>query len=674
MNKKYFIILIVALVLEVIVFNITSYCNLFGKYAKRTYNSDGLAKKQSNLENNYNGNLQLKYYGEDEERIFIQVPKINEKTVSVKLELKDIEDVVEYQVYFEDETSTEYQSLVSKKYIPSYEKSKYMPLYLSGKTESLIIVLNKDLYENVDKVIINENIPFEFNFIRFTLVFGILTFIYSLKNAKIFNKEYSVKDLNQEIILISIIAVLFALLAWINNFSTNVTEENFYSNDFVEALSKGQFHLLKEPTEKFLNLENKYDAFARGSTGIQRDVDYMWDTAYYNGKQYVYFGILPALISFLPFFLITKKYLEIPIVVFIFSMLIFVLFKEILLKILNMFFEKIPFKFVVYFLIIICSGSSILYANGMARVYELVIVAAVYFSLQGIFFILKSFENEKNKYLNIFWGSLFLSLSVACRPTALLVSLIIVPYLIYLLIENIKQLKTNKKPLIKLTISVGIPYITVGIALMIYNYIRFGNIFEFGAKYQITINNMLALSNRLATIPMGIITNFFSIPNFIPDFPFITNHNKLINFYGYYYIENMIGGLFIIAPICFLNFFIIKINKKIENKKLKIIINSLTIIGLLLAIVSIAMAGSSQRYLIDYSWMLILSGILIFMWLYSYFKSEEAKKILNYFLAIITIYMFLVGLSSGILSEKSYMERHSPEEYYKTKYMICFWE
>ena len=65
MNKKYFIILIVALVLEVIVFNITSYCNLFGKYAKRTYNSDGLAKKQSNLENNYNGNLQLKYYGED---------------------------------------------------------------------------------------------------------------------------------------------------------------------------------------------------------------------------------------------------------------------------------------------------------------------------------------------------------------------------------------------------------------------------------------------------------------------------------------------------------------------------------------------------------------------------------------------------------------------------------
>ena len=86
------------------------------------------------------------------------------------------------------------------------------------------------------------------------------------------------------------------------------------------------------------------------------------------------------------------------------------------------------------------------------------------------------------------------------------------------------------------------------------------------------------------------------------------------------------------------------------------------------------MAGSNQRYLIDYSWMIIISGILIFMWIYNYFKSDEAKKILNYFLIIITIYTALMGLSSGILSEKSYMERNSPEEYYKTKYMVCFWE
>ena len=79
----------------------------------------------------------------------------------------------------------------------------------------------------------------------------------------------------------------------------------------------------------------------------------------------------------------------------------------------------------VCYLIILCSGTLILYANGMSRFYEIVIIAGLYFVLQGIFFILKS--EEKSRHLNIFLGSLCLALSVACRPTDLLASIIIVP-------------------------------------------------------------------------------------------------------------------------------------------------------------------------------------------------------------------------------------------------------
>ena len=75
----------------------------------------------------------------------------------------------------------------------------------------------------------------------------------------------------------------------------------------------------------------------------------------------------------------------------------------------------------------------------------------------------------------------------------------------------------------------------------------------------------------------------------------------------------MIGGLFFIAPICFTIFAIFKVNKKIEKKELKILVNSLIIVGTLITIVSIMMAGSNQRYLIDYAWMFCLAGILIFL-------------------------------------------------------------
>lgn len=209
---------------------------------------------------------------------------------------------------------------------------------------------------------------------------------------------------------------------------------------------------------------------------------------------------------------------------------------------------------------------------------------------------------------------------------------------------------------------------------MIYNYIRFENPFEFGAKYQLTVINMGALKSRIFAIPTGIIANIFSIPNFIPDFPFITNHNKLLEFYGYYYIENMIGGLFMIAPICFMNFFVIKANKKTENRELKIVINSLIIVGTLIAIISIMMAGSNQRYLIDYAWMFILSGILIFIIIFNSFKSDETKNILKKVFGTITIFTFLIGILSGIVSEKENMKNYSSKMYYKTKYTICFWE
>lgn len=655
--KKFCIILIISLLLEIFIFNISSYRTVFGKYEEKICTEP-----------------QFLYYSDDSSRVFVLFDNINTKTTTFKIEFNNLEEITDYKIYYSDATTSAYTGGFYKKYIPGYEKSKYIPLNLSGETKSLIIEIDADLYENgkLVEVSVNEKIPFEFNFIRFAIVFFLITFAYFMKNGEIFNREYSNKDLKQELILLLILTAFFMILTFINIYSVNGNESEVYNKDFVEAIVQGQFNLLKNPSEKFIELENPYDALSRND--VERDVDYLWDTAYYNGKQYVYFGILPLLITFLPYYLITKKFLKIYVVVFIFSIFIFILLKEILLKLLSKYFDKIPFKMVVSFLIILCSGSLILYANGMSRVYELVIIVGLYFVLQGLYFIIKSTESEKNKYLNIFLGALFLALSVACRPTDLFASLIIVPYLLSLLIENIKNFKQDKKSLIKLIISVAIPYLTVGILLMWYNYVRFGNIFEFGSKYQITIANMGALGNRFSAIPTGLIANLFSIPNFVPDFPFIENHNKLAVFYGYYYIENMIGGLFIIAPICFMNFYIIKANKKSENKELKILANTLLIVAILITLISIMMAGSNQRYLIDYAYIYIISAILIFMIIYNSLKSDEAKKIMQKILCIITIYTCLIGISSGILSEKDYLKNNSPEEYYKTKYTICFWE
>jgi len=654
--SKILINLIIALFLEVIVFNITSYRVLLGNFEKRTYTE-----------------FELDQY--DDSRAILKIDNINTNIGTIKINFdKTVDEVKEYKIYFSDDTSSSYRGLNSKKYIPGNEKSKYMPLYLSGNVKGLMISVDKNIYESeqISEVVLNEKIPFELNITRFVITLGTFIVIYFLKNEKSFNENYEIKNLTQELALLFVLAVFFVISIFINQNSIEPDNLKIYNKMFVNSIYKGQLHLDYEPSEDFLNLENPYDDLQREI--VERGKDYLWDTAYYNGKFYVYFGILPLLVFFLPYYVITKKYLDIATVVFVLSIAIFILIKEILTKIINRYFEKIPFKFVLFSLIMLCAGSLILYAEGMSRVYELAVVSGLYCVLQGIYFILKSLESDEKKYFYIFAGSLFLSLSVACRPTDLFVSVLILPYLIKLLIENVEIFKTDKKPLVKLIFAVALPYLTVGALLMLYNYARFENPFEFGTKYQLTVVNMSALKNRIFAIPTGIIANLFSIPNFIPDFPFITNHNKLLQFYGYYYIENMIGGLFIIAPICFMNFLVVKANRKTENKELKVLINSLVIVATFIAVLSIMMAGSNQRYLIDYAWMFILSGILIFIVIFNSLKSDETKNILRKFFGVITIFTLLIGIFSGIVSEKENMKKYSEDVYYKTKYTVCFWE
>ena len=207
MKKEYFkiiLIFIIAIFLEVIIFNITSYRTLFGNYEELTY-------------------VNPEYMYEVDEKVYLRIDNVNTEIVSFKLNLKEFEGVTEYKLYYSDETSSEYFDLTSKNYISDLEKSKYIPLYLSGDTTSLVLSINKDIYveQHFDKVVLNEKIPFEFNFFRFFIVFAFFILSYFIKNSKIFNEEYSNKNLKQEYILLGIIAVFFVLLSYINTYSSS---------------------------------------------------------------------------------------------------------------------------------------------------------------------------------------------------------------------------------------------------------------------------------------------------------------------------------------------------------------------------------------------------------------------------------------------------------------------
>lgn len=473
-NKKLAIIfiLIFSVLLEVFVFNINHFRTLFGNFIEYNYKVPVATFNDKNATYeipNLNCKVATFSITLDDKAI---LKKINEDNKDKPIENFELE----YRLYYSDETSAEYRGLPSKHYISGNKGSHYITTFLSGDVSKLKVAIDRRNVEDIDYIIvgINQKIPFKFNIARFIIVSIILIFVYLINTAEFFAQSYSRYNIAQQLCLFGVLVVFFLLMFWVNKYSTPDTEDTLYNVEFVNSILHGKFDLDVEISDKFKELDNPYDDLAR-SNSLIRDVDYKWDTAYYGGKVYEYFGILPLLLFFLPYRLVTKKYLAISPVVFILSVCIGILLKEILEKIIDRYFPDTPFKMVVRMLLLLCFGSLLLYANALGRVYELAIISGLFFALAGIFLILQSMSVREQKFIYLFFGCLCLALSVACRPTDALVSFLIVPYLIGLLINSLKKvnnfydsskygdtLYTNSKlSLLKLIASVGVPYFMV---------------------------------------------------------------------------------------------------------------------------------------------------------------------------------------------------------------------
>ena len=266
----------------------------------------------------------------------------------------------------------------------------------------------------------------------------------------------------------------------------------------------------------------------------------------------------------------------------------------------------------------------------------------------------------------MFLGSLSLACSIACRPTQIFASLLIIPIILKIFIKNVKE----RKNILKNILVIAIPYISVAILLMRYNYLRFGNPLEFGEKYQLTVNNMKNLSLRWSLLPTGIFCNLFGLPTFQAVFPFIHVNGNIIDTFGYYYVEDMIGGAFCLSPIAFFCFGIFWLWKKCKNKDLKISALTFLIVGLIFVSFISLNAGSTGRYLLDFAWIFVICGIMIFMEILKQSQTEEGKKILGKVFNVIVCFTLIINILSAfcVIGGANSMRNNSPKEYFEAEY------
>lgn len=83
--------------------------------------------------------------------------------------------------------------------------------------------------------------------------------------------------------------------------------------------------------------------------------------------------------------------------------------------------------------------------------------------------------------------------------------------------------------------------------------------------------------------------------------------------------------------------------------------------------------GSTGRYFLDFAWMFVLSGILIFMELYANYKTDEGRKLLSKIFIGIAIFTLIINLLLGFCEIGGRgIRTASPDMYLKVNYGICF--
>lgn len=379
-----------------------------------------------------------------------------------------------------------------------------------------------------------------------------------------------------------------------------------YYNLLTDSLLKKHLYIDIKPPIELLNSPDPYDPYTRKNPN-----PYIGDLSLYKEKLFLYSGVAPAIVLFLPYRFITGLRLSEPLACLIFMFGSFLFSVSILHKIKMKYFKTIPdwMLFLSYLSLGICNVAPYLFRR--ALFYEVAISGGCFFLVGGVYFALQALENSSRK--NLILTSLFLGLTVGSRPNLIFAS-ILIPIVLYLIKKENKLTKEKLQ-------SILAPYAFILLLLGIYNYLRFDSFIDFGHRYQIGYVNLM--KERIFS-PEMFLSNcyiYFLKPVVISSkFPFFEIsfwaapiHEKLWKW------EKMIGILYYFPP-SFMPIYLLVNYKKIKSfqnnsfPQNEILIISTPVITSLTTLLFLVF--QTFRYYADFMTLLVLISMISWFYLF----------------------------------------------------------
>lgn len=245
-----------------------------------------------------------------------------------------------------------------------------------------------------------------------------------------------------------------------------------------DAFVSGQTYLKLRPKSSILNVENPYDMRAREGT------DFQWDLSLYDNKYYLYFGPVPALL-WAAVKLATGYVLHDSSLTFLFCCggTFFISWLVCAIAMRAGPYSRIALMFC---LLSLCFGTWIPFLLRRPAFYEAAISGGYCFTALGLLLLWYGLNEQKAK--KCLWliglASLSFGVAVASRMTMGLNAGILFVAWIFIL--------RNKPAISPITamLCMACPWLFCIEGLAVYNYVRFGNPFETGMRFQLAQQNL----------------------------------------------------------------------------------------------------------------------------------------------------------------------------------------
>jgi len=383
----------------------------------------------------------------------------------------------------------------------------------------------------------------------------------------------------------------------------------------AHSLLNGRLDLEQDPPEELVAMENPYDASARDAIGIQGG---LWDHAYYNGRYYVYFGIVPCLLFQLPFEAITgiQNLAYAPCMVILGLVFLLSCF-GILGQVVRRWFPQASTAAYLLCVAALVLGSQLYTLLVRPYIYEYAILCGAALLMLGIWLWLCAAATPVERggilTLRLALGSLCVALVAGCRPQMEVFALLALPIFWN---RYITRGRLRSRAGVRDAAAFLLPVVVVAAGLMWYNYARFGSPFDFGANYNITGNDMTKRGFNVVRIGPAVFTSLLDLPRLDSVFPYFRETDVSTNAVIRTISEKFCGGMLAATPFTWaLLLPAVPLARRSLHRRRAVaaMVYGSVAVMLLITVVDCQMAGVLYRYLMDYSPVLLLGAALCWL-------------------------------------------------------------